>query len=33
VSERFYEVGSLAGLAETRRYLAAESSAQKRGIP
>ena len=31
-SQRFYEVGSFAGLEETRRYLAAQSSAQKGGI-
>ncbi len=32
VSQRFYEVGSFAGLEETRRYLAVQFSPQKGGI-
>jgi NDP-sugar pyrophosphorylase family protein len=33
VSERFYEVGSVAGLEETRRYLAAQAPTERGGVP
>jgi hypothetical protein len=33
VSQRFYEVGSFAGLEETRHYLVAQPCPRKGGIP